>query len=72
MNITTLADVYDTVYTLKDNKVVEPAVTSIKIEVHPKDKDLLSTKMYIEYRTTLGNFPADVVFTTKQALLNSL
>ena len=72
MNITTLADVYDTVYTLKDNKVVEPIVNSIKLEVHPKDKDLQSTKLYIEYRTTLGNFAESTVFLTKQALLESL
>ena len=39
MNITTLANVYDTVYTLKDNKVVEPIVNSIKLEVHIKDRD---------------------------------
>ena len=72
MNITTLANVYDIVYALKDNKVVEPVVTSIKIEIHLKDKDLLSTKMYIEYRTTLGNFAESTVFLTKQALLDSL
>lgn len=72
MNITTLANVYDTVYTLKDNKVVEPIVNSIKLEVHIKDRDLQSTKLYIEYRTTLGNFPESEVFLTKQALLESL
>ena len=72
MNITTLANVYDTVYTLKDNKVVETIVTYISIEVYMKDRDLMSTKTIIKYHTTLGNFPADVVFITKQALLDSL
>ena len=35
-------------------------------------KDLQSIKLYIEYRTTLSNFPESEVFLTKQALLESL
>ena len=72
MNITTLANVYDTIYILKDNKVVKATITFIQIEVSVKDRDLQSTKLYIEYRTTLGNFPESEVFPTKQALLESL
>ena len=72
MNITTLANVYDTVYTLKDNKAVETIVTYISIEVHIKDRGLQSTKLYIEYSTALGDFPESEVFLTKQALLDSL
>ena len=72
MNIITLANVYDTVYTLKNNKVVETTVTYISIEVLMKDKDLMSTKTIIKYRTDHGLFPADAVFSTKQALLDSL
>lgn len=72
MNITTLANVYDTVYTLKDNKVIESIVNSIKLDVRIKDRDLQSTKLYIEYRTTLGDFTESEIFLTKQALLDSL
>ena len=72
MNITTLANVYDIVYTMKNNKVIETTVTFIQIEVSMKDRDLMSTKTIIKYRTDQGLFPADVIFSTKQALLDSL
>ena len=72
MNITTLANVYDTVYTLKDNKAVETIVTYISIEVFMRDRDLMSTNTIIKYITKDGTFPADAVFLTKQALLDSL
>lgn len=72
MNITTLANVYDTVFALKDNKVVEAIVTFISIEVCMKDRDLMSTNTIVKYTTDSGKFTADQVFLTKQALLDSL
>lgn len=72
MNITTLTNVYDTVFALKDNKVVETIVTYICIEVYMKDRDLISTNTVINYQTDSGKFTADQIFLTKQALLDSL
>lgn len=72
MNITTLANVYDTVYVLKDNKVVETIVTYICVEVYMKDRDFMSTNTVINYQTNSGKFTEDKIFLTKQALLDSL
>ena len=67
MNIKTLASIYDTVYVLADNKVVETKVTYIFIEIF-----MIPTNIRINYQTDLGRFQEDEVFLTKQALLDSL
>jgi hypothetical protein len=72
MNITTAANVYDRVFAIKNNKVVEAIVTFISIEVCIKNKDFLSTYTDIKYETDLGCFTEDQIFLTKQALLDSL
>ena len=72
MNITTLANVYDTVFALKNNKVVETIVTFISIEVCIENRDFLSISTDIKYETDLGCFTEDQIFLTKQALLDSL
>ena len=72
MNITTLANVYDTVFVMKNNRIEETPVTFISIEVYIKERDLMSTNTIIKYTTHSGTFTADQIFLTKQALLDSL
>lgn len=71
MNITTLADVYDTVYIIYDKSVLEATVTGIEISEYATFQ---STKLEIKYRLKgFENFILQKhVFLTKQALLDSL
>lgn len=74
MQITTKVDVYDTVYHMQNNKVVESIVREIVIVVTKDYPEILSYTTDIEYYVEHSHNPktANEIFLTKQELLASL
>ena len=74
MNITTLANIGDTVYIMEKNKIAESCVEEISIYIKSGNKDLQIVDVLITYtiESRVKEFQESEVFLTKQALLDSL
>ena len=74
MNITTLANIGDTVYIMEKNKIAEACVEEIGIYIKSGNTDLQSIDVLIMYtiKDRVKEFQESEVFLTKQALLDSL
>ena len=74
MNITTLANIGDTVYIMEKNKIAESCVKEISIYMQSGNTDLQSINVVIIYtiKDRVREFQESEVFLTKQALLDSL
>lgn len=74
MNITTLANIGDTVYIMEKNKIAESCVEEIGIYIKSGNKDLQTVNVLIIYtiKDRVREFQESEVFLTKQALLDSL
>ena len=74
MNITTLANIGDTVYIMEKNKIAESYVEEIGIYIKSGNKDLQTVNVLIIYtiKDRVREFQESEVFLTKQALLDSL
>ncbi len=74
MNITTLANIGDTVYIMEKNKIAESRVEEISIYIQSRNTDLQIINVVIIYtiKDRVREFQESEVFLTKQALLDSL
>ena len=74
MNITTLANIGDTVYIMEKNKIAESCDKEISIYMQSGNTDLQSINVVIIYtiKDRVREFQESEVFLTKQALLDSL
>ena len=74
MNITTLANIGDTVYIMEKNKVESCVIKEISIYIQSGNTDLQSINVLIIYtiKDRVKEFQESEVFLTKQALLDSL
>lgn len=74
MNITTLANIGDTVYIMEKNKIAESCVKEISIYIQSGNTDLQIINVVIIYtiKDRVREFQESEVFLTKQALLDSL
>ena len=74
MNITTLANIGDTVYIMEKNKIAESCVKEISIYIQSGNTDLQIINVVIIYtiKDRVREFQESELFLTKQALLNSL
>ena len=74
MNITTLANIGDTVYIMEKNKIAESCVKEISIYIQSRNTDLQIINVVIIYtiKDRVREFQESEVFLTKQALLESL
>lgn len=74
MNITTLANIGDTVYIMEKNKIAESCVKEISIYIQSGNTDLQIINVVIIYtiKDRVREFQESEIFLTKQALLDSL
>ena len=74
MNITTLANIGDTVYIMEKNKIAESCVKEISIYIQSGNTDLQIINVVIIYtiKDRVREFQESELFLTKQALLDSL
>ena len=74
MNITTLANIGDTIYIMEKNKIAESRVEEISIYIQSRNTDLQIINVVIIYtiKDRVREFQESEVFLTKQALLDSL
>ena len=74
MNITTLANIGDTVYIMEKNKIAESRVEEIGIYIKSRNTDLQIISVLIIYtiKDRVREFQESELFLTKQALLDSL
>ena len=74
MNITTLANIGDTVYIMEKNKIAESCVEEISIYIQSGNTDLQIINVVIIYtiKDRVREFQESEIFLTKQALLDSL
>ena len=74
MNITTLANIGDTVYIMEKNKIAESCIEEVSIYIKSGNADLQTVNVLIIYtiKDRVREFQEFEVFLTKQALLESL